>query len=175
MQTTRNPSNTQVSREAAAARKRHRFLQEGFRLEEESDRRKGGGEEKRRRRDVDSVQPHGTLRNLTRVRCEMSAGRDRTVHFRDFIAYAWPGDFFGFRDEPVSTAKSRARVDGSQERYTISLATSSASFSALSAPNPALGGFQEYESPVFSSVSFQKLFRMFVVRYDRYAAISALA
>src|SRR5260370_10689952 len=42
---------------------------------------------------------------------------------------------FGLRGEPVKTAKSRASVDGSQERYTISLAPSSASFSAVSAPN----------------------------------------
>src|SRR6266436_2568216 len=103
MQTTRNPSNTQVGREAAAARKRHPILTRRIPVrtrtaivakEEERRRRE---EEKKRRRDVafraaswHSSQPYQGF-DVKCLREEIEQ-----IHFRDFIADAWPGDFFRF-------------------------------------------------------------------------------
>jgi len=76
-----------------------------------------------------------------------------------------PGDSFGLRAELVNTDKSRASVDGSQERYTISLAPSSASLSAAFRAQSRSRRIQHDEFRFFIRF-FQKLFRMFIVRDD---------
>jgi len=139
---------------SGTARKRHPILTRRIPVRTRtSDRPK---EEERRRGEEEtwhSCSLMALFATLPGFRCECLREEIEQVHFRDFIAYAWPVISFGFRMSRQH-AKSRAMVDGSQERYTISLAPSSASFSALSAPNPALGGSRSTKSG-FSSVSFR--------------------
>src|SRR6266481_68403 len=188
MQTPSNPSNTQLRREAEAARKRRPIFTGCIRVRTRT--AMVTKEDERRRRDAPfrarvgwspSAMPQANAEAIATAAAswhslqpqqgfDVKCLREKIeqMHFRNFIADAWPSDFFRFPErarQHRQIARKRGWIAG--EVYNFFGAEVRELLSSFRAQSGSRR-IKEYEVWFFFGF-LQKLFRMLVVRQDGYA------